>query len=207
VDEMFRCAIKSEAQSGFRHWYGHWSRSRPVEGRVKLAGIRAIKIWLMSSFAGTLRTWREFAWARCNDKRLDLRRVLDCMEVGGEELAQVKRIGCMAPDVAASLAKLLLLFASVDRGDGSLTHIEMASLMLRLCGGQSKQFQKRLAPVVIKWDLDGNSTLEFNEFVNMMLCDDNFRLGIPKRVCSNIVMLINTEQPGCVNGEIIYKSS
>ena len=83
---------------------------------------------------------------------------------------------------------------------------EVAQMVWKLHGKKTSltEVRKKVLPLLGKWDLDGNGTLEFPEFVSMLLCDDNFSMKVDPQLEIEVMHLMNAHQPQVIDGELTY---
>ena len=97
---------------------------------------------------------------------------------------------------------------SKDKGSGSMEIEEVAHFVKNYTTGREKtflghdDFMERLAPVVKKWDLDGNGTMELHEMCIMMLCDENFSVEMDEEAKRELLQLLNAEMPQMIQGKL-----
>jgi len=95
-----------------------------------------------------------------------------------------------------------------NEGSGSLEIKEVAYFVRSMTTGREKTFinlnewSDRMGPLISKWDLDGNGTMELHEICTMMLCDENFDMTMPAEARSQLLQLMNVEEPQMINGEL-----
>jgi len=96
---------------------------------------------------------------------------------------------------------------AVAPGQGSMRVAETAFLVQQFAGLKPcltlKETIDRIEPIMQKWDLDGNGTMEFDELVTMLLCDDTFSTLLTGKSKTSLLLLVASEAPTVIRGKLL----
>jgi len=158
--------------------------------------------------------WKRFATQRKRMKKVSLQAVMhDAVSSQSSQIDEQKvaELHAMFPrtkvsaECAMIVHNLADMFAAVDvSGSGSLAKSDLIVIVRNFLGERVRlaEVKKKVGPIMQAWDVDGNGTLEFPELVNMLLCDDQFKIPLDSRLQSELMLFMNQEEPEVINGQL-----